>query len=56
VQPQPEEVDDALAEELGEDDPPLPVWAANVENWIVERALPHFGHAAVEFFAVTMRS
>ncbi|MFZ0638598.1 MAG: hypothetical protein WAN33_01145 [Candidatus Acidiferrales bacterium] len=43
-------LDDAVA------DPPLPVRAAKVENWIVERWLPHSGHSGLPFFAVTMRS
>lgn len=44
--------DDALAEV----EPPLPVCAAKVENWIVERLLPHFGHSTLPLLAVTMRS
>ncbi|MFZ0334561.1 MAG: hypothetical protein WAN10_15375 [Candidatus Acidiferrales bacterium] len=55
MQPQ---LEDASAELLddAESDPPLPVRAAKVENWIVERWLPHFGHSGLPFFAVTMRS
>lgn len=44
-----DEFDEALA------DAP-PVRAANVENWMVERALPHLGHSGAAFLAVTMRS
>lgn len=50
---------DAAAESsdaLLEAEAPLPVRAAKVENWIVERLLPHFGHSAVPLLAVTMRS
>lgn len=59
VQPQepPEpDSDEALAESLPENDPPLPVCAANVENWIVERLPPHFGQAALPLLAETIFS
>jgi hypothetical protein len=55
VQPQPEE---GSPEELlaAVEEVPLPVRAAKVENWIVERRPPHLGHSGLPFFAVTMRS
>lgn len=54
VQPQDPAPLDSLM--LAEEEEPLPVRAAKVENWTVERRLPHFGHSGEPFFAVTMRS
>lgn len=51
MQPQ----EEAPADSLVADELPLPVWAAKVENWMVERLLPHFGHSGPPFLAVVMR-
>jgi hypothetical protein len=55
VQPQPEEVSPEELPDAAEE-VPLPVRAAKVENWIVERWPPHLGHSGLPFFVVTMRS
>lgn len=54
MQPQPDGPAESLT--LSADGAPFPVRGANVENWIVERRLPHCGHSGLPFFAVTMRS
>lgn len=55
MQPQAPAPLDSLA--LAEDaEAPFLVRAAKVENWTVERRLPHWGHSGEPFFAVTMRS
>jgi hypothetical protein len=54
---QPQEPADADSEDaLLEADAPLPVCAAKVENWTVERLLPHFGQAALPLLAETIFS
>jgi len=55
VHPQDPEAADLSEEELA-DAPLLPVCAEKVENWMVERRLPHFGHSAWPFREVTTRS
>lgn len=54
MQPQPDAPVDSL--ELLAEDAPFAVRAAKVENWMVERWLPHFGQSGWPFFVVTMRS
>src|SRR5579864_2644699 len=56
VQPQPPEVPADSADALLAAELPLPVCAANVENWIVELLLPHLGHSAFPLLAVTIFS